>query len=72
MVVLSVSSSTEGRGECTGEVVDYPSYVLDIRRESDLDMVHLVLFTGLILDHYQSAPCANRVSQLTINKNVDR
>jgi len=53
MVILFISSGTEGTGGCTGKIIDHPSYILDIGRESDLDVVHLVLFSRLILDNCQ-------------------
>lgn len=39
----------------TSEVVDDPSNIFDVCREPNLDMIHLVLFAGLVLNHYSSA-----------------
>lgn len=57
LVALLMSEISTGyrEGCLTCEIVNYPSYILDVGRESDLDVIHLVLFTRLILYHYSSA-----------------
>jgi len=49
----------KGQGQervLTGHIVYHPSNILDIGRESNLYMVHLIFLSRLILDDYPSAP----------------